>query len=386
MPETKAPRMEPAEQLIRQEIARSGPMTFDRFVDIALYHPAYGYYNRGSAQRGRAGDYFTAMQVSGLFPRIFAEVLKGMRETLGAEQFSLVEFGSGGGEFLEGVLKALTPDERKGLRVWAVERSRPAREHLWKRLSRFPKCEVVASFDDIDWMGGLEGCVFSNEFFDALPFQRLRRTDSGWNEISVGLKEGVFIETEAPAQPSPETRGALEGISAVAGSEVEVRTQVPGVYEDIASRLSRGWIVTVDYGHPAAIAGRAPGGTWRCFRGHELKASPYENIGRQDITANVDFSQLARAGSAADFTPQLFASQGIFLAHAGRTVIEDALKQPDPASIQRAVQQLLHPDAMGERFWTLVQGRSVELPEILSGFPNRVARLAVSPDEKMIRG
>ena len=85
MPETKTPRMEPAEQLIRQEILRAGPMAFDRFVDIALYHPVHGYYSRGTSQRGRAGDYFTSMQVSNLFPRIFAEVLKGMRDTLGAD-------------------------------------------------------------------------------------------------------------------------------------------------------------------------------------------------------------------------------------------------------------------------------------------------------------
>ena len=375
--------MEPAEQLIRQEIRRGGPMTFDRFVDIALYHPDHGYYTRSKGQRGRSGDYFTSMQVSDLFPKIFAEVLKSMRETLGAEQFSLVEFGSGGGEFLENVLKALTPDERKGLRVWSIERSRPARDQIWKRLSRFPKCEVVASFDDIDWMGGLEGCVFSNEFFDALPFQRLRKSASGWDEISVGLEGENFVETAAPLAMTPALAGALAQISAAPGAEVEARTQIAGLYDDVAARLSRGWIVTVDYGHPASAVGRAPTGTWRCFQGHELNESPYQRVGRQDITANVDFSQLARAGAAADFDTQLFASQGIFLAHAGRAVIEDALKRPDPTAIQRAVQQLLHPDAMGERFWTLVQGRSVELPDILKGIPNRAARLSAVADENL---
>ena len=76
----REPKVEPAtEALIRQEIERAGPMRFDRFVDIALYHPVHGYYGRGGPVRGRSGDYFTSMQVSNLFPRIFAEVLKGMR-------------------------------------------------------------------------------------------------------------------------------------------------------------------------------------------------------------------------------------------------------------------------------------------------------------------
>lgn len=384
MREGHAPRMDPAETLIRQEIELGGPLRFDRFVDVALYHPVHGYYNRGGARRGRGGDYFTSMQVSDLFPRIFAEVVKSMREAMGADQFCLIELGSGGGEFLEGVLKALTDRERKGLRVWAVERSRPAREHLWRRLSRFGKCEAVASIDDIEWMGALEGCVFSNEFFDALPFRRLRRSASGWNEIFIGLVEGALKDIELPlADPAVLIAGGLDGLDVEPGVEVEVRPDVPDVVENIAARLTRGWIATVDYGHPASAIGRSPRGTWRCFHEHALNEEPCARIGRQDITASVDFSQLARAGHTFDFDTQLFASQGVFLAHAGQSVIERTLAlRQDPAPI-RAIQQLLHPDAMGERFSVLVQGRSVGLPPVLAAVPSRAARLGARTDQNL---
>ena len=119
-----------AAALLRQEIRADGPISFFRFVDLALYHPAHGYYGRLAPQRGRAGDYVTSMQMGGLFPAIFADVVRAMRQTLQSEQFALIELGAGGGEFVEGVLRALTADERKGLRVWAVERSRLAREAL----------------------------------------------------------------------------------------------------------------------------------------------------------------------------------------------------------------------------------------------------------------
>src|SRR5262245_40302319 len=137
------------EELIRQEIDRTGPINFARFVELALYHPKYGYYYQTAPRRGKAGDYFTSLQVSDLFPRIFANVIRQLRDALGTDSVSLIEVGAGDGEFLEGVLKNV---ESNSLRVWAVERSASARDKLHKRLSRFPKCEVVSSFDDIEWM------------------------------------------------------------------------------------------------------------------------------------------------------------------------------------------------------------------------------------------
>ena len=81
-------------------------------------------------------------------------------------------------------------EKLKGMKIWAVEASRVAREKLIRRLSRFPKCQVVSSLDDIEAPGGLEGCFFSNEFFDALPFRRLRYSSAGWKEIYVSLVDG----------------------------------------------------------------------------------------------------------------------------------------------------------------------------------------------------
>ncbi|MBV9080921.1 MAG: SAM-dependent methyltransferase, partial [Elusimicrobia bacterium] len=329
-------------------------------------------------QRGRAGDYFTSMQVGSLFPAIFADVVRSLRESLGCEQFSLVELGAGGGEFLEGVLAALGPDGRKGLRVWAVERARPAREAIWRRLSRFPKCEAVSSLDDIDWMGGLEGLVFSNEFFDALPFHRLIRRDGAWREIYAGLEKGELCDVEAALSDERlPARCGLDGLNVPDGTEVEARPAVPAVYEDIAARLSRGYIISVDYGSPRAALERAPRtrGTWRCFHEHRLSDGAYAHIGGQDMTADVDFTQLAEAGAAEGFDPKLFCSQGIFLSHAGRAVIEKGLASPEKDNVARQVRQLLHPDAMGERFWCLLQARSTDLPASFSEIPNRTARL-----------
>ena len=379
---------EPALALVRQQIERLGPMTFERFVDLALYHPTYGYYSRTAPQRGRAGDYFTSMQVGGLLPEIFADALRAMREALGPEQFSLIEIGAGGGEFLESLLAALSPDDRKGLRVWAVERSRSARENIWRRLSRFARCEAVASLDEIDWMGGLEGCVFSNEFFDALPFHRLRRRGAGWNEIYVGLENGALVELELDlSRPDLARSCGLDNVAVPDGAEVEARPQIPSVYEEVGGRLARGYMLTIDYGYPRAALERPDkgNGTWRCFHQHQVSEKPFESVGRQDITADVDFTQLAEAGRGFDFETRLFCSQGIFLSHVGQDRIQKRLSSPEAPQVARSIQQLLHPGAMGERFSVLVQTKTADMPAIFSGIPDRRRRLGISDESLNLR-
>lgn len=371
-----------AEELIRQQIQIEGPMSFRRFMELALYHPYHGYYNQSSPRRGRSGDYFTSLQVSSLFPQIMAESFLQMWEMLGSEQFVLIEVGSGDGEFLEGVLKIFAQKKKlKGLRVWAVEQSRPARDHLWRKLSRFPRCQVVSSMDQIDWMGGMEGCIFSNELFDALPFHRLRRRSTGWQEVLIDLENGTLVEKE----------GLLTGFinkllyfddpgNLEEGHELEARPQISTIFEEWSSWISRGFVLTVDYGHPFSsfFSPLRAQGTWRCYKKHEMNKNALQDIGTQDITSHIDFTQLALEGQKVGFDPLLYCSQGIFLTHAGKDVIEQSLaggQEQEKKKMIRAVQQLLHPEAMGENFWVLVQGKGMELPPTLKAIPSRLSRL-----------
>ena len=361
--------LSPTGRLIEQEVERFGPMTFYQFVELALYHPWYGYYNQKKLRRGLGGDYFTSLQVSPLFPQIFADVLIKMREVLETSQFTLIEMGSGGGEFLEGVYKTLLEQgELKGLRVWAVEKSRTARENLFRVLSRFPKCRVVGSLEDIDPGIGLEGCVVSNEFFDALPFHRLRFHSSGWKEIYVGLEKGELVETEGPlSDVNLIQKNNLSQWEFSDGQELEVRPQIEGLMEEWSTLFSRGYVTTFDYGYPRSslLSPHRMNGTWQCYRQHKVHQKPLENIGDQDITAHVDFTQLAEAGQQNGFEAPLFCSQGIFLSYRGKERFQNFLKGGSPEdSFKRAgaVQQLLHPSAMGEAFSILVQTKGVSLP------------------------
>lgn len=369
------------ERLVRQEIGRRGPLSFAEFVDLALYHPAYGYYGTAKSPRGRGGDYFTSLQVGPLFPRIVADGLLALWDALDSEQFTIVEYGAGFGEMAEGVLEAFKAAGRlKGARYIAVERGRIARDTLWRRLSRFGRCQIVGSLDEAEWTGALEGCVLSNEFFDALPFRRLRRRGTGWTEVRVGLEGDSIADVEVPwaGDPWPGVTDWAEG------QEVELREGIGGFYEEWARWFSRGYVLTFDYGYPRASLHdplRA-NGTWQCFHRHAVSAEPYRHLGAQDITAHVDFTQLAEEGAAHGFSPALFSSQGVALAHWGAARIEADLKRlegPDRTALMRSVQQLMHPSAMGSAFSTLVQVRDAALPALFEAVPSRLRRLGLGP-------
>jgi len=370
-----------AQQLIEQEIRNHGPMNFYQFMSLVLYHPLYGYYNQKGPQRGRAGDYFTSPQLGSLFHDIFAEQFLLLKEELQTNQFHLIEMGSGYGEFLEGVLIALERrNALKGFHVWAIEKSMTAQEQLKARLSRFPKCHIMSSLEEMDLVGSIDGCVFSNEFFDALPFHRLRFRNGGWKEIFVTMHEGALVEDEIDLLSLDLLREInLTGLAFVEGQEIEVRPQIPSIWESINSILSRGYIFTVDYGYPRfqLYSERRPQGTWRCYYKHTLGQNPYQHMGAQDITAHIDFSQLASTGNKFGFHPALFCSQGIFLSHAGQAHIETLLKNRSgqEKKITGAIQQLLHPDAMGAAFWVLLQSKEATLPGRFQAIPNRIRRL-----------
>lgn len=368
--------------MIHQEINLRGPLTFADFVDIVLYHPKYGYYNQTGPRRGRSGDYFTSLQVSPLFAEILADAILEMQETLGTEQFSLIELGSGDGELLENILRVFKEKKMQGrFRVWAVERSIPARDNLWKRLSRFPRCEIVSTLDEIEWMGGLEGCVLSNEWVDALSFHRLRRVGGAWREIYVTHDENQFKEMTGPLSALvSSTFSPLDSIDIQEGHEIEFRPAVSDFLKDFSQKLNRGYVLTVDYGHPRStlLHPSRSQGTWQCYFQHQANRQVFDHLGEQDITAHVDFSDWGRCGESHGFESALFASQGVFLSYVGQKRIEQALATAtDEAGkqVKAALQQLLHPDAMGEKFWVLVQKKEVDLPPTFLEIPNRNKRL-----------
>jgi SAM-dependent MidA family methyltransferase len=353
--------MNALEQLMRAEIAGAGPMRFDRFMELALYHPEHGYY---AAPRiiGRQGDFITSVSVGPLFGRMLARQAAQMAELLGEPEFWIVEQGAHDGRLAADILEAAggMPGLRERLRYLIVEPSESLRAAQRAMLKCFEsQVRWTASLDE--WTGPKPaGLFFSNELLDALPVRLIERTSGAWAERCVGLGAGGELAWCA-RQIDADLRAAVKAIPVpeAEGYRTEIGLAARDWMRGVARFLRRGYVVTIDYGFPAS-AYYAPfrrDGTLTCYCGHRRGDEVPRSPGEQDITAHVDFTAVIRAGEEAGLAPLALVDQGRFLVG----ILQGAVAEPDDggpsAEDAAALKMLTHPEHFGARFQVLVQAR-----------------------------
>ncbi len=371
------------QQTVVSEVKRRGRVTFAEFMSWALYHPRFGYYTRRGHGMGRSGDFFTNVQAGGLFGRLLTESFCEMWDYLGSSHLSLVELGAGNGLLAEQVLKALQEKGRAGgVTYYLVEKSQPAREEAHKRLSRFPRIKILDDLTSLEHVSGVEGCVFSNEFFDALPFHRVLRQGEEWQELYVVEDHGMLKE-----QPGPLSTLQLAQVMAeqdvylASGQKAEICLHMDGVMAEIQRILRRGFVVSIDYGGPSKDLYREDRveGTRQVYQKHRLEPDPFCKIGERDITAHVDFGRLSVLGKRGDLNPLVFVSQGLYFVHSAEAVLRESVEtsvgQKRNASMAACVQQMIHPGSLGGAFHVLVQGKDVGRPNLSGGRVNWLNKL-----------
>ncbi|HEY0369747.1 MAG TPA: SAM-dependent methyltransferase [Chthoniobacterales bacterium] len=327
---------------LRNEIA-AGPMTFARFMELALYHPEHGYYRSGKARIGRAGDYFTSVSVGPLFGRMLAAQFVEIREQLGSpNDFTIVEQGAHGGEFARDVLVA-APE----LRYQALERG-----------------QTLPTF---------EGVHFSNELIDSFPVHLVKWTGTEWLERRVVAPDELFEFLDLPIS-DPRLRERVERIPLPlpAGYETEVNLAALDWIETVASKLTRGFIIAVDYGFPRDefYAPHRTRGTLQTYVKHRPNESPLLGVGEADMTAHVEWTSLVEHAMRCGLALAGFTDQHHFLTG----LLTDEIAHD--ASATRALQTLLQPSFLGMKFQFLVLAKNLNEPPHLRGL--RFARDARS--------
>jgi SAM-dependent MidA family methyltransferase len=246
--------------LLAGEIARQGPIPFSRFMEVALYHPAHGYYTRGRDPFGREGDYFTAAQLQPVFGRLVASLLR--REV--GPGATVADWGAGRGE-----MAAAMP------------------EFNWISV-RDPLTAPPAPFS---------GVVFANELFDALPVGAAARRSGQWIELRVDARDGAFVWTDY-VPLAPPWLDYAHGLSAAFGADRDLLIELPVRLEEtvdlIGRSLAGGILLAIDYGYTDAEAARFPGGTLMGYRRHRAVENVLGDPGGKDITAHVPFDHLRR--------------------------------------------------------------------------------------------
>ena len=285
--------MNSLQELLISEISSQGSIGFERFMEVALYHPRHGYYCNAGDPFGFEGDFYTNSQMQPVFGRLLAQKIASWHREMGSPpDFTLVELGCGRGETIAEIRRCL-PD----IKTVAVDR------------------------EDGEIPNGFKGIVLANEFFDALPVSSVERSREGVIEHRVGFDGERFVFLlESDCNPS-----FYEYIEHYhSGLPLGVRTEVSfsalGYIERIANRMESGYLVVFDYGYELdeiRLGGRFANGSLMSYRRHRCDEDVLAEPGYRDITAHVNFSALDIRARELGFEVEPLQSQTAFLMSIG---------------------------------------------------------------------
>ncbi len=366
---------EPAETEIRNRIRERGRISFAEFMDLALYHLEGGYYSVGQPV-GAAGDFYTSPAAHPAFGALLAVQMERCWELMSRPSpFYVVEMGSGDGLLARALLNYATrpsSDFAFALDYIALDRRHSA---VADSANTPPPQRVLA---DGAPLAGVHGCFISNELIDAFPVHRFRIVDGVVRELYVVVAASGELMEEAgePSTPRLAERLAKLGHALPDGYTGEVNLTMSDWARDVSAALDRGFVVTIDYGYSARelYAPTRTQGTLQTYLRHTESGSPFTRIGRQDITAHVDFTALARDGAAVGLRPLGVASQAEYLHGLGAGRMIDELRRiPMPAYDRdanlMAMRGLVDPTRLGG-FKVLVQSKGVEVSDVAELMPS----------------
>ncbi|HET9418488.1 MAG TPA: SAM-dependent methyltransferase [Chthoniobacterales bacterium] len=350
-------------QFIHETICARGPQPFAWFMQQALYHPQHGYYASGRAAIGRHGDYFTNVSVSPLFGQLLTIQFAEIWEHLGnINKFTIVEQGAHEGAFARDVLRCARecfPKFFAALRYRIIEPFPALQDRQSQTLAAFR--------DKVEWAKTLTpfvGVHFSNELLDALPINLRGK------RVGLAGDEFVFVQCADELETKP-NQAALDWV------------------DNVTANLERGVVIAVDYGFTRSVFHES----LQVRAQHRRLASPFEQIGRADITMHVNWTDIAERLKAkglhiAGFTDQHHFLTGILSADAeilhascqladGKKSVNDLLdltalsrqvRRERDEKISRALQTLLHPEMLGRAFQVLALSKDVDVVGRLCGF------------------
>ena len=361
---------------IASEIAASGPIPFVRFMELALYHPQFGYYMRSpelpQERIGWRGDFYTSSDVHPVLGQALAKQAEQMYRLLGQPHpFTIVEMGPGKGLLANQILATCEHRYRsffQHLRYVLVDRSPAMRELQRRNLAPWlDRAALLTWVNDLANVApqGLTGLFFSNELVDSFPVHRVQVTAQGIEELWVDYRDGRFVECLRPlSSDTLAHRLRRVGADWPEGYRTEINLRASEWMKHVAQHLDRGFVLTIDYGHTAQDLYRSDRkhGTFLCYFRQSIREDTFRRVGEQDMTSHVDFSNLVETGEGHKLQTTGFTNQMSFLMGLGVEHMISELEQDSPQF--KAAIHLLRPNGMGTTFKVLVQHKGIQQPEL----------------------
>jgi len=386
LPPLTAPEQAHSERLVervREEIEQcQNWISFERFMEMALYEPGLGYYSAGAIKLGAQGDFVTAPEMSPLFSRCLAnqcvQILAQLDDAGRAGEAGILELGAGSGVMAADILGEMSLQGRLPAHYDILEVSADLRERQRTILAaRVP--ELMARVRWLDALPqGFRGAVLANEVLDALPVQRFRIRGGQVYAQGVTWQLGRLEWSEVPADA--QLQAAVREIEAALETPLpdgycsEINLRLEPWIAGIAAALREGVMLCIDYGLPQRQFYRPERseGTLLCHFRQRYHDDPLTHVGLQDIGAWVDFTAVAKAASAAGLAVAGFTTQAHFLIGNGLEHFLAPSEDEDLAArvqLSRQAMLLTLPGEMGERFKVI--GLAADYPTPLQGFQVR---------------
>ena len=379
------------DQEIRDLIQKNGRITFARFMQVCLYSPSGGFY---SARGNRISTHFGTSSTSHpVFGALIARQLEQMWHLLGDPPvFHVIEVGSGDGILAQSIVDAcrrMGPKFAQALYYVAVDYEpgwlqSPDLTFDWanKTGDGIPSGsqDTILGIQRVKTAGlrafrNVVGCILCNELIDNFPVHRFAIQGGGVKEVFVTSAGGNLTEVlDEPSSPRIEQRLTGLGLSLTEGYRGEVNLAMEDWTGQISRALDRGFVLTIDYGQLATdlYSSQNAQGTLICFNRHVVSSDPYQHIGLQDITCQVDFTSLMRMGERHGLAPVGYALQSQFLTNLGFFSFLDALQTQGLSAARTelsrmAMMTLVDSNDYGD-FKVLVQAKGNGLGGELLGF------------------
>lgn len=376
---------------VRELIQEHGRITFAQFMQACLYSPRGGFY---SSRANRISRHFgTSAMSHPVYGTLIARQLEQMWRILGGPSlFHVIEVGSGDGALARSIIDAcrrVAPAMAEALRYVAADY-----EPWWPSSSthaegqdegigspRLPAGQEAGwgihrvKAEGLSCFRKVQGCILSNELVDNFPVHRFAIQSGQVKEVFVTLVGDRFTDVlDEPSTPRIEERLVNLGVSLSEGFRGEVNLSMDDWTGQLAETLDRGFVLTIDYGDLAQdlYSSRNAQGTLVCFQQHAVGSDPYQHIGRQDITARVDFTSLMRLGERRGLSTVGYTLQRHFLDNLGFSSSLAALEAQDMSHARTelarmAMMTLVDPEEYGD-FKVLAQAKGLGPDIELLGF------------------
>jgi len=361
--------------LIHREINRaSGWINFAQYMQLALYSPGLGYYAAGRQKFGEQGDFITAPEISPLFAQTIANPVSQILQSM--PEGNLIEFGAGSGKLAAHLLAELSRKKTLPQRYYIIELS----AELKQRQQKIIKKMVPHLFERVEWLSALpvniiNAVVLANEVLDAMPVQRFIKNSNSIDCLGVATEnQSLILKTQPADTVIKNDICTIEkdlGYELCNGYASEINTNIRPWLTSLAACLQQAAVYIIDYGYPRAeyyLPERSMG-TFMGYHRHRAIDEPLWYPGLQDMTAFVDFSEVANAALQAGFELAGFTSQANFLLDSGLLELVNSIESMDEIEYFQTVQKLKTltlPAEMGERFKVI--GLNYNLPMELPGF------------------